>query len=66
MVREDLSHELRPLSQPWENVREHQCKEKDSSKCKPEGYKTEMGAYLEFDGQEDLCDWNEKNSETTG
>lgn len=49
-VREDLSNELRPLSQPWKNVKEHHCKEKSSGKCEPQGDKTEMGVYLEFDG----------------
>lgn len=33
VVRKDLSNELTPLSQPWENVGLHHYKLKDSGKC---------------------------------
>lgn len=48
----DLSNELTPLNQPWENVGVHRYKQKDSGKCKnPKAMELRLGAYLDFDGQ---------------
>ena len=44
---------------------EHQCNEKGSGRCEPQGYKVEIGAYLEFDEQGDLCGWSIMNNKAT-